>query len=248
MQGQRQPAPHVSGLGWPVKPPTSQVLWCARLTSSFWFAVYAWNGTKTPRFSPVCTLSARGKPPLCAEKGVAQTDLLPRLLSRALQLLMGDNESFVLLIDSKKHNHDLPIIHFLSSNYKWGKKKKSSSCAFISTEGGALDIWRFKVKKKFCPLFFVEKFLPTIVPSQRIFGEGQLKIYYFFPYNNQEKIPAYVRHSKARASLPQILRKTLMTHWNIMIFQMKKNCMCNNYKLCIRQFAIYKNILPYLFS
>lgn len=35
VQGQRQLAPHVSGLGWPVKPPTSQVLWCARLTSSF---------------------------------------------------------------------------------------------------------------------------------------------------------------------------------------------------------------------
>ena len=76
VQGQRQPAPHVSGLGWQVKPPTSQVLWCARLTSSFWFAVYAWKGTRIPRFSPVCTLSARGKPPLCSEKGVSQTDLL----------------------------------------------------------------------------------------------------------------------------------------------------------------------------
>ena len=75
VQGQRQPAPHVSGLGWPVKPPASQVLWCARLTSSFWFAVYAWKGTRIPRSSPVCTLSARGKP-LCSEKGVSQTDFL----------------------------------------------------------------------------------------------------------------------------------------------------------------------------
>ena len=32
VQGQRQPAPHVSGLGWPVKPPTSPVLWCASRT------------------------------------------------------------------------------------------------------------------------------------------------------------------------------------------------------------------------
>lgn len=35
VQGQRQLAPHVSGLGWPVTPPTSQALWCARLTSNF---------------------------------------------------------------------------------------------------------------------------------------------------------------------------------------------------------------------
>lgn len=76
VQGQRQPASHASGLGWPVKQPTSQVLWCVRLTSSFWFAVYAWNGTRIPRFSPVCTLSVRGKPPSCGEKAVSQTDLL----------------------------------------------------------------------------------------------------------------------------------------------------------------------------
>lgn len=35
VQGRGQPALHVSGLGWPVRAPASQVLWCARLTSSF---------------------------------------------------------------------------------------------------------------------------------------------------------------------------------------------------------------------
>ena len=100
VQGQRQPAPHVSGLGWPVKPPTSPVLWCARLTSSFWFAVYAWKGTRIPRFSPVCTLSARGKP-LCSEKGFHRLTFyyLPKGAVQNSSVTYGRWKSFVLLID-----------------------------------------------------------------------------------------------------------------------------------------------------
>lgn len=67
-QGRREQDPYVSGLGWPVKAPTSQVLWSVRLTSSFWFVAYAWTATRTPKYFPVCTLFVKGKSLLCASK------------------------------------------------------------------------------------------------------------------------------------------------------------------------------------
>lgn len=68
VQGKRKQDPYVSGLGWPVKAPTSQVLWSVRLTSSFWFVAYAWTVTRTPKYFPVCTLFVKGKSLICASK------------------------------------------------------------------------------------------------------------------------------------------------------------------------------------